>query len=126
MTSAMHSPAFDEFARLAAEGLVTARASLASTAKGQAADGTAGQQYCLELYADPASGVLAGGAAVGPDAASWMAEVTLAIRARIPVTILADVVHTFPAYAEAMGEALGAIQSQLKPEQEGSDREVAG
>ena len=36
--------------------------------------------------------VLAGAVAVGPDAATWMGEVTLAIRAKIPVTVLADVV----------------------------------
>jgi pyruvate/2-oxoglutarate dehydrogenase complex dihydrolipoamide dehydrogenase (E3) component len=92
-----------------AEGMVTARAYLAATAKAQAAGqqyGTAGQQYCLELYADPAAGVLVGGAAVGPDAAAWMAEITLAIRARIPITILADLVHAFPSYGEALEEAV--------------------
>ncbi len=31
-----------------------------------------------------------------------MAEVTLAIRAKIPVTVLADVVHAFPTYGEAL------------------------
>jgi len=44
--------------------------------------------------------------AVGPDAASWMGEITLAIRAKIPVTILADVVHAFPTYGEALETAL--------------------
>jgi dihydrolipoamide dehydrogenase len=102
------------------EGLISARAYLGTTAKAHAAGATAdqqaaGQQYCLELYADPATGVLAGGAAVGPDAAAWMAEITLAIRARIPVTILADVVHTFPAHAEALAEALGSLQRQVVP-----------
>jgi hypothetical protein len=58
---------------------------------------------CLELYAD--GGVLVGAVAVGPDAADWMAEVTLAIRARIPVTLLADVVHAFPTYGEALQAA---------------------
>ncbi len=98
------------------DGLITARANLAATAKARAAGGTAGASSSagqLELYADPAAGVLAGGAAVGPDAAAWMAEITLAIRARIPVTILADVVHAFPAHGEALEEALGDIQRQL-------------
>ena len=49
--------------------------------------------------------MLAGAVAVGPDAATWMAEVTLAIRAKIPVTILADVVHAFPTYGEALQAA---------------------
>ncbi len=61
---------------------------------------------CLELYADAGTGVLAGAVAVGPDAASWMGEVTLAIRAKIPVAVLADVVHAFPTYGEALQTAL--------------------
>jgi hypothetical protein len=48
-----------------------------------------------------------------------MAEVTLAIRARVPVTILADVVHAFPTYGEAMETALrelaGALRSGTLP-----------
>jgi Pyridine nucleotide-disulphide oxidoreductase, dimerisation domain len=50
--------------------------------------------------------VLAGAVAVGPDAATWMGEVTLAIRAKIPVAVLADVVHAFPTYGEALETAL--------------------
>ena len=61
----------------------------------------------LELYA--AEGVLVGAVAVGPDAAAWMAEVTLAIRAKIPVTVLADVVHAFPTYGEALQAAFGEL-----------------
>jgi pyruvate/2-oxoglutarate dehydrogenase complex dihydrolipoamide dehydrogenase (E3) component len=81
-------------------GFVTARVSLGETARGRLSPDDLG---CLELYA--ADGVLAGAVAVGPDAAAWMAEVTLAIRAKIPVTILADVVHAFPTYGEALQAA---------------------
>jgi hypothetical protein len=35
-----------------------------------------------------------------------MGEVTLAIRAKIPVAVLADVVHAFPTYGEALQTAL--------------------
>jgi hypothetical protein len=34
-----------------------------------------------------------------------MGEVTLAIRAKTPVTVLADVVHAFPSYGEALESA---------------------
>jgi len=84
-------------------GMVTARAQLGDTARARLSQDELGQ---LELYADAASGQLVGAVAVGPDAASWMAEVTLAIRAKVPVTILADVVHAFPTYGEAMETAL--------------------
>jgi dihydrolipoamide dehydrogenase len=83
--------------------LVTVRASLGDTTRAQLGQDDLG---CLELYADTESGVLAGAVAVGPDAASWMGEITLAIRAKIPVTILADVVHAFPTYGEALETAL--------------------
>jgi len=81
-------------------GFATVRVSLGDTARGRLGQDDLG---CLELYA--ADGVLAGAVAVGPDAATWMAEVTLAIRAKIPVTILADVVHAFPTYGEALQTA---------------------
>ncbi len=84
-------------------GLVTVRASLGDTTRARLGLDDLG---CLELYADPKSGTLAGAVAVGPDAASWMAEVTLAIRAKIPMTVLADVVHAFPTYGEALETAL--------------------
>ena len=50
--------------------------------------------------------MLAGAVAVGPDAASWMGEITLAIRAKISLAVLADVVHAFPTYGEALETAL--------------------
>src|ERR1700722_5486367 len=84
-------------------GLITARADLGDTARARLDMGDPG---CLELYADAATGVLAGAVAVGPDAASWMGEVTLAIRAKVPVTVLADVVHAFPTYGEALQSAV--------------------
>jgi pyruvate/2-oxoglutarate dehydrogenase complex dihydrolipoamide dehydrogenase (E3) component len=81
--------------------LVTARASLGDTVRAQLGLDDLG---CLELYAE--DGVLVGAVAVGPDAASWMGEVTLAIRAKISVAVLADVVHAFPTYGEALEAAL--------------------
>ncbi|HJY74395.1 MAG TPA: NAD(P)/FAD-dependent oxidoreductase, partial [Streptosporangiaceae bacterium] len=81
-------------------GLSVARVPLSDTVRGRLGGDDLGR---LELYA--ADGVLAGAVAVGPDAATWMAEVTLAIRAKIPVTVLADVVHAFPTYGEALQAA---------------------
>jgi pyruvate/2-oxoglutarate dehydrogenase complex dihydrolipoamide dehydrogenase (E3) component len=83
--------------------LVTVRASLGDTTRARLGHDDLGG---IELYAEAESGILAGAVAVGPDAASWMGEVTLAIRAKIPVTVLADVVHAFPTYGEALEKAL--------------------
>ncbi len=84
-------------------GLITVRAHLGDTTRAHLGQDDLG---CLELYADAESGVLAGAVAVGPDAASWMGEVTLAIRAKISLPVLADVVHAFPTYGEALETAL--------------------
>src|SRR5580704_12043666 len=81
-------------------GLSVARVPLSDTVRGRLGGDDLGR---LELYA--ADEVLVGAVAVGPDAAAWMAEVTLAIRAKIPVTVLADVVHAFPTYGEALQAA---------------------
>jgi pyruvate/2-oxoglutarate dehydrogenase complex dihydrolipoamide dehydrogenase (E3) component len=93
--------AADGAAGAAGTRLVTARASLGDTLRAQLGLDDLG---CVELYAE--DGVLVGAVAVGPDAASWMGEVTLAIRARISVAVLADVVHAFPTYGEALETAL--------------------
>ncbi len=84
-------------------GLITVRADLGDTTRAHLGHDDLG---CLELYADAESGVLAGAVAVGPDAASWMGEITLAIRAKISLAVLADVVHAFPTYGEALETAL--------------------
>jgi pyruvate/2-oxoglutarate dehydrogenase complex dihydrolipoamide dehydrogenase (E3) component len=82
-------------------GLAAVRAGLGETTRGRLGPDEPG---CVELYAD--GGVLVGAVAVGPDAAAWMAEVTLAIRAKIPVRLLADVVRAFPTYGEALETAV--------------------
>jgi dihydrolipoamide dehydrogenase len=55
----------------------------------------------LVLTADRRKGVLIGAAAIGPRADDWLAEATLAIRAEVPLAVLADVVHAFPTFGEA-------------------------
>jgi pyruvate/2-oxoglutarate dehydrogenase complex dihydrolipoamide dehydrogenase (E3) component len=77
---------------------------LAGTARAAVEDDDRGR---IELYADTTQGdVLAGAAAVGRSAEEWMGELALAIRAGIPLKMLADVVHAFPTYGEAIERSL--------------------
>lgn len=86
--------------------LATAGCALADTARARLDIDDAGY---VELYAEADSGMLVGAAAVGPDAADWMAEITLAIRAEIPVRTLVDVIHAFPTHGEVLEAPLRAL-----------------
>jgi pyruvate/2-oxoglutarate dehydrogenase complex dihydrolipoamide dehydrogenase (E3) component len=87
--------------------LITVSYDLAETARATVEDDDRGR---VELYVDAASGdLLVGAAAIGPDAEEWMGEVTLAIRARVPLAVLADVVHAFPTYGEAVEMSLPGL-----------------
>ena len=62
-----------------------------------ATEGSGGGRLVLTAV----DGVLVGAAAIGPRADEWLAEAVLAIRARVPLDVLADVVHPFPTFGEA-------------------------
>ena len=56
----------------------------------------------LKLFADPERAVVVGGAAVGPEAGDWLQQVTLAIRAEVPVDVLRDTIQPYPTFSEAV------------------------
>ena len=88
----------------AGAGLRMAGHDLAATERAMVADDGRGR---IELYVDTSRGdMLVGAAAIGPCAEEWMGEMTLAIRAGLPLNVLADVVHAFPTYGEAIERSL--------------------
>ena len=56
----------------------------------------------VKLFADPEHGVLVGAVVVGPEAGEWMGQLTLAIRAQVPVDVLRDTIQPFPSFSEAI------------------------
>ncbi len=60
------------------------------------------QPGLVKLYADPQRRVLVGATAVGPEAGEWIGQLTLAIRAEVPVDVLRDTIQPFPTFCEAV------------------------
>jgi pyruvate/2-oxoglutarate dehydrogenase complex dihydrolipoamide dehydrogenase (E3) component len=67
----------------------------------------------MRLVADRATGTLAGASIVAPHAGEMVAFAALAIRARVPVRLLAEVVQPFPTYCEAYGILLRELARRL-------------
>jgi pyruvate/2-oxoglutarate dehydrogenase complex dihydrolipoamide dehydrogenase (E3) component len=60
------------------------------------------QPGLVKLYADPERRVLVGATAVGPEAGEWIGQLTLAVRAEVPVDVLRDTIQPFPTFSEAV------------------------
>ena len=58
--------------------------------------------------------VLTGAYALGPEAGEWLQQATLAIRARIPLDVLRDVIQPFPTFSEIFVAGLKALRGEIK------------
>jgi pyruvate/2-oxoglutarate dehydrogenase complex dihydrolipoamide dehydrogenase (E3) component len=56
---------------------------------------------------------LTGAYAVGPEAGEWLQQATLAIRARVPLDVLRDVIQPFPTFSEIYNDALKALRGDI-------------
>ncbi len=56
---------------------------------------------------------LTGAYALGPEAGEWLQQATLAIRARVPLAVLRDVIQPFPTFSEIYVNALTALRVQI-------------
>jgi pyruvate/2-oxoglutarate dehydrogenase complex dihydrolipoamide dehydrogenase (E3) component len=67
----------------------------------------------LRLFADPRERVLVGAVCVGPQAAEWLGQLTLAIRAAVPLDTLLDTIQPYPTFSEGVFFALQELQGAL-------------
>jgi pyruvate/2-oxoglutarate dehydrogenase complex dihydrolipoamide dehydrogenase (E3) component len=56
---------------------------------------------------------LTGAYAVGPEAGEWLQQATVAIRARVPLAVMRDVIQPFPTFSEAYLHALSALEARV-------------
>ena len=68
--------------------------------------------------------VLTGAYALGPEAGEWLQQATLAIRARVPLDVLADTIAPFPTFSEIYLGAVQALRSEITSAR-GRDRSFA-
>jgi pyruvate/2-oxoglutarate dehydrogenase complex dihydrolipoamide dehydrogenase (E3) component len=63
----------------------------------------------IGVVADRRAGVLVGAHAVGPLASEWIHLAVLAVRARVPLAVLGDVIAQFPSFADGVVTAVRAL-----------------
>ena len=56
---------------------------------------------------------LTGAYALGPEAGEWLQQATLAVRAHIPIDVLADTIQPFPTFSEIFVAALKALRQEI-------------
>jgi dihydrolipoamide dehydrogenase len=61
----------------------------------------------MTLYSDGQR--IVGGHALGPEAGEWLQQATVAIRARVPLDVLNDVIQPFPTFSEAFLDAISEL-----------------
>jgi dihydrolipoamide dehydrogenase len=57
---------------------------------------------------------LTGAYALGPEAGEWLQQATLAIRAHVPLDVLADTIQPFPTFSEVYNDALKRLRAEIE------------
>jgi pyruvate/2-oxoglutarate dehydrogenase complex dihydrolipoamide dehydrogenase (E3) component len=67
----------------------------------------------VRLFADPRERILVGAVVVGPQAAEWLGQLTLAVRSATPVDVLLDTIQPYPTFSEGIFFALRELVDSL-------------
>ena len=94
------------------DGLVSARWELTATPRLSTYEKPQRDGF-VRLFADPAERVLVGAVAVGPQAAEWLGQLTLAVRSATPLDVLVDTIQPYPTFSEAIFFALRELEDAL-------------
>ncbi|HET9116288.1 MAG TPA: NAD(P)/FAD-dependent oxidoreductase [Gaiellaceae bacterium] len=94
------------------EGLVSVRVELTSLPRLVTYERPKRNGF-VRVFADPRRGVLVGAVCVGPQAAEWLGQFTLAIRAAVPLETILDTIQPYPTFSEGVFYALQELQGSL-------------
>jgi pyruvate/2-oxoglutarate dehydrogenase complex dihydrolipoamide dehydrogenase (E3) component len=98
--------------RTAGDDLVSARWELTETPRLSTYERPKRPGF-VRIFADPKERILVGAVAVGPQAAEWLGQLTLAVRSGTPVDVLLDTIQPYPTFSEAIFFALRALDDLL-------------
>lgn len=98
--------------RTEGDGLISARWELTATPRLSTYERPKRDGF-VRIFADPKERILVGAVAVGPQAAEWLGQLTLAVRAGTPVDVLLDTIQPYPTFSEAIFFALRELADTL-------------
>jgi dihydrolipoamide dehydrogenase len=95
----------------ATEAAFSATVPVSEVAKMATYSRNAGSKGFLTLLSDGER--LTGAYALGPEAGEWLQQATLAIRGRVPLGVLRDVIQPFPTFSEIYVAALKELRGRI-------------
>ena len=98
--------------RTEGDDLVTARIPLSSLPRLNTYEKPKREGF-VRVFAEPRQRVLVGVVCVGPQAAEWLGQFTLAIRAAVPLETLLDTIQPYPTFSEGVLYVLQELEAQL-------------
>ena len=98
--------------RTEGDGLVSARWELGSTPRLSTYE-KPGREGFVRVFADRGGRTLVGAVGVGPQAAEWLGQLTLAVRSETPIEVLLDTIQPYPTFSEAIFFALRELADLL-------------
>ncbi|MGO9960086.1 MAG: hypothetical protein ACLP50_29610 [Solirubrobacteraceae bacterium] len=69
---------------------------------------------------------LTGAYGVGPEAGEWMQQITLAIRAKVPLEIVRDTIQPFPSFSDIVAAAVKALRLEIADASATASQAAAG
>jgi pyruvate/2-oxoglutarate dehydrogenase complex dihydrolipoamide dehydrogenase (E3) component len=94
-------PQIASVGRVGGENVVTAEWKVEETPRSSTYERPSRPGF-VKVAADRGRGVLVGAVAAGPESGEWLQQLTLAIRAEVPIALICDTIPPYPTFSEAV------------------------